>query len=392
MNRFVIPGVLPLLAVLSSVPPANACAWDRDTLETEAKGVPDAIRVITGRFERNPDLYYEMRRARATRQIERTPNKLALYDDVGVACDRLHLGEEAILWMERKRIQIQKLRATARPGVLHAHRYRLLANEGTFIAHRWLRNGANRKQISEIKRARDLIAAAIKINPNAHFGREKYQLKLMEWIIKPHRISKEELPDFLGIYKIESAGSNTLSKLGYPDAVKGLSGLITLGDAWQSVDVFYALAAALQSDNQRTSVAYLAFLRCFELIGDGQKSLISPASGKKLETQIINGDYEATNAYMGDSNKLQTDFKTLRAEAEEWHAQRIAYMMPRLQAGRHPDWDETFWNEWQEPSAPSLYAPTAREQYTRYANIAAVMLGVLCVTFLALRFAKKRRR
>jgi hypothetical protein len=383
MNRFALTRVLPLLAVLCCAVPANACAWDSDTLETEAKGVPGAIRVITGRFERNPDLYYEMRLARVVRQLESTPEKLELYDDAGVACDRLHRGDEAVAWMAKKRAQIKKLEASAEPGVLHTHRYRLLANEGTFIAHRWLRNGADRRQISEMKRARDAIAAAIKINPDAHFGREKYQLKLMEWILHPPQ--KKELQALM-------TDSEIPSKNEAHQAVEGLSGLIALGDAWRSVDVFRALAIALQHDNRRSYVAYMAYLRCFELIGDGQKSLFSSASGKNLQAQIENSEFEETFYAISNSQKLDADFKTLRAEADEWHAQRTAYMMQRLETGRHPDTDTDFWNDWQEPPAPSLYAPTVREQRQRYLSIAAAVLGVLSITFLALRFAQKRRK
>lgn len=145
-----------------------------------------------------------------------------------------------------------------------------------------------------------------------------------------------------------------------------------------------------KNDEERTSVAYLTFLRCFELVGAGQKSLISNVSGKALKTQIENGNFQNTADSMGPDQGLDKKFKTLRAEADAWHTQRTAYMMARLKAGRHPDLDAAFWNEWHEPPAPPLYAPTARERYARYANIAAV-LGVLGVSVLALRFAKKRK-
>ena len=62
-------------------------------------------------------------------------------------------------------------------------RYRYHANLGTFIIHRWFRSGANRKHISEVDTARAEIAEAIRLNPNAHFGREKYQLEVMNWIL-----------------------------------------------------------------------------------------------------------------------------------------------------------------------------------------------------------------
>src|SRR5262245_54257239 len=94
---------IALVAFLVVPGPLWACLWDRDTLAAEARGIPDIIQVITGRFERNPPLYYEMRLKRATARIADHPDDLEAYDDAGVACDRLGLGDEAIGWMEKKR-------------------------------------------------------------------------------------------------------------------------------------------------------------------------------------------------------------------------------------------------------------------------------------------------
>ena len=65
MNR--IAALLTLLLVPAA---SQACLWDTDTLSAEAKGIPDIVQVITGRFERNPPLYYELRLKRATAAIE----------------------------------------------------------------------------------------------------------------------------------------------------------------------------------------------------------------------------------------------------------------------------------------------------------------------------------
>ena len=59
----------------------QACLWDTDTLAAEAAQKPDMLRVITGRFERNPPLYYEMRLARVAKVLVRDPSRLSLYDD-----------------------------------------------------------------------------------------------------------------------------------------------------------------------------------------------------------------------------------------------------------------------------------------------------------------------
>ena len=379
--------IFALLYLAISTISSHACAWDSDTLEAEAKGIPDTIRVISGRFERNPDLYYEMRLARVTKELGSTPETLELYDDAGVACDRLHRGDEAIAWMEKKRAQMERLRGVADAGVLREHRYRTLANLGTFIAHRWLRNGADRTKISEMKRGRDFIAAAIELNPDAHFGREKYQLKAMEWMISPPP-KKKDSPTITSFIDVGIPAD--LAR----DAVEGLSGLIVLGDAWQSADIFHALAIALQADRQKTSVAYSSYLRCFELIDAGAKSAVSTASTAELKKQIQAGDYQVTSENMPQKENLELQFKELRAEADEWHAQRTAFMIERLKVGRHPDTDETFWNEWQEPAEPELYLSqeqAERDRMWQFLNIGAAVFGVLLVSFAALKFARRKK-
>jgi hypothetical protein len=89
----------------------RACLWDSDTVATEAQGLADVIRAISGRFERNPPLYYEMRLEFSTRKVKANADDLEAYDDAGVACDRLGRGDEAIVWVERKRARLDAIEA-----------------------------------------------------------------------------------------------------------------------------------------------------------------------------------------------------------------------------------------------------------------------------------------
>lgn len=114
---------------------AHACLWDRDTMEQETKRFPEAVQVITGRFERNPPLFYEMRLKRVAAEIQRKPDDLALYDDAGVACDRLGRDDEALQWMAKKRVQLVKRDPIA--SNMKDHWYRYYADTGTFHVHHW---------------------------------------------------------------------------------------------------------------------------------------------------------------------------------------------------------------------------------------------------------------
>ncbi|HWE35360.1 MAG TPA: hypothetical protein VG406_02225 [Isosphaeraceae bacterium] len=325
-----------LAATLLLLPlPAVACLWDYDTLASEAKGLPDVVRVITGRFERNPPLYYEMRLARVAKRIEEEPGDLAAYDDAGVACDRLGRDDEAIAWMEKKRARLDHLDPSAEEA--REHRYRYLANLGTFHAHRWFRAGADRSKPDDMKTGRDLIAEAIRLKPDAHFGREKYQLMAMEWILDD---SKEKHDVFY----------NPMDKSTPPaEAVKGLTGLIVLGNAWESIDVFNSLTMAFVADRVRTSMAEFSKLRAEELASQGHTSLVrrDPAFGDTAYVRYHEG-------YLPYPEVVEAAFLRLRREADTWHLKRTAYMMARLKEGRHPDTDPTFWKDFQDDGPPGL--------------------------------------
>ncbi len=401
MKRTLMALVLTLGLPLSVV----ACLWDRDTPADEAKGMPEVIAVLTGRFERNPPLFYEMRLARVQAQLQNHPEDLAAYDDAGVACDRLGRGDEAIVWMNTKRGQLERLDET-RPDVKE-QRYRYHANLGTFLVHRWVRQGGDRTRIDEVKAARDEIAKALAINPNAHFGREKYQLLALTWIVDPPKVEGSQyLPNLLGWSFGDIYGQETDPK-DADDAVRGLAGLVVLGNAWESVDVFHALNIALQRDavgyergreGGRNTLAYLAWLRCCELVDAGKNSMLPDSpKGEDLKSLLYRPDFTKPDSL------LDPAFVELRAEANAWHTARTAFMTKQLKAGRHPDTDSTFWNGYTEQPAPGLPTKSvpdtfktwmkSREQLAWTIVIAVPVLGLGLIAGLsAIRSAKVRRR
>ncbi len=356
---------LTVLALLLGFPlTVAACLWDRDTPSDEAKGLPEVVAVLTGRFPRNPPLYYRMRLDRVTTHLKTQPDDLADYDDAGVACDRLGRGDEAIAWMDKKKQALDRLDPKSPDFKEHLYRYH--ANLGTFLVHRWVRGGGDRTKLDDVRRSREEIAAAIAINPNAHFGREKYQLKVIEWIIDPPTSSGDQyLPSLLGLTP------NPIGEMEDPktadDAVRGLAGLVVLGNAWESVDIFHALNVALQHDTLgfkqdrdggRNSLAYLAWLRCRELIDAGKNSMLPDApKGAALKDRLPRPDFVESDRL------LDPAFANLRAEADAWQEARTAFMLERLNAGRHPDTDPEFWGGYVESPPPSLPAKSVPDYY-----------------------------
>ncbi len=324
-------------ALLLSAAPrsARACLWDTDTLEAETRGVPDAVVTILGAYGRNPDKYYEMRRDRVQAALAERPDDLAGYDDVAVACDRLGQHDDAISWMEKKAEALARLKTPARGGDTPDHWYRYHANLGTFHAHRWLKRADRWEQVEELERARAKIAEAIEENPKAHFGRERYQLRVLEWLVA--RPELEKTPSFLEIEEgalMNRSDRGYLAEHGLTDAVEGLCGLITLGAAWRSFDVTAALARVLAADG-RQSVAELASLRCFEILESGGQSLV-----KGMPT-----DPEALRGFLprGIGTTTEARYLELRAKAKAWRERRDAYARARLDRGEHPDTHKDFW-------------------------------------------------
>lgn len=336
--------VAALVAVLLvCVRRASACIWDSDTLATEAEGLPGVLDILTGRFDRMPPLYFEMRLARAEKAVAANADDLGAYDDAGVACDRLGRDDDALAWMERKSARLGAMGGRAPKE----HRYRHLANRGTFRAHRWFASGADRARIDELRAARDDIAEAIRIEPDAHFGRERYQLAAMTFIADPPGPSQvESYParDFVGLAELggmETRANDRLEKAGYGDAIQGLCGLVVLGAAWESVDVFHAIANAAQVDG-RSSVAYVADLRVAELIAAGRRSFdpSHPADAAALSKRLADGPRFVEG---GPAAEVRDWFTRARADADRWVAARRAFAEAKLREGRAPDNVPEFW-------------------------------------------------
>jgi tetratricopeptide (TPR) repeat protein len=348
--------LLPLLLVST----AQACLNDRDSdsLAQQAKKLPDTLRVISGRFERNPPLYYEMRIRRSLAALKVNPRRFDLYDDVAVAYDRLHKDDEALRVMAVKRSLLPEF--NARDAQVKEDWYRYYANAGTFYAHRWLGAGARKADIGEMKKARDYIRRAVQIKPKAHFGREKFQLMTMEWIIAT-RERKGGIGKTLGewIGSKEGWEFNDESD-GMAPATEGLAGLMVLGAAWRSPDIFEALAASLER-REAVTLRYMALQRCWELLVGGQKSFepkkLNLNAVDSIARQSMYGDFTGVAVNQQNRKTLQKLFLELRAESEVWLGHRNAYMLANLKKGRHPDTDDNFWRGWKSPAPPTLDVP-----------------------------------
>lgn len=372
--------MLAVAALLCLASPCFACLWDYDTLAQEAAGMPDIKAVIAGGFPRNPPLYYEMRLERVTKLLEESPDDLDAYDAAGVACDRLGRHDEAIEWMARKQAAMERIGYDPAAHKQPNHYCRYLANLGTFHAHRWFSQGANREDMADMERGRELIAKAIEQNPDAHFGREKYQLMAMEWVIaldpdNAPATNEERLKrqTFLGIspteYRVVDSARSVLAEHDLADALEGISGLIMLGNAWESIDAYKALALALALDG-RNLVAQLANARAWELGNHGRDTVL-PRTWLPQEEREQLRELTWMNLHqysIGDvRTNLEEAYVKLRKSAEGWHWHRRTYMLNRLRMGVHPDTESDFWARF--PADPNRMDVPSEKLQVFYDNL-----------------------
>ncbi len=299
---------------------AAACLNDRDTLGYELRNKPDVQRALTGRFDRFPKLYYQIRIARLLAQARLTSSEV---DDLAVAYDRIGLHRIAIAAIDDPR---NPKRAKGEET------YRYHANKGTFLAHDWISAGRPPAQAAQLERAIQHIQKALAIKPDAHFGREAVQLSALQWI----QTLQNGGPSSLGNYIASTC------ELDREQVVRGMAGLIMLGNAWQSPDFAAALGVVMMRRDHQYAAPSFAFLRASELIRQG---------AKPLERGLFEEDLKQQSR---DSASDRTRFHQLRAEAEQWHAAKMAFLNGQLLQGNHPDIDPNFWADYHESPMPVL--------------------------------------
>ncbi|WP_146855562.1 hypothetical protein [Brevifollis gellanilyticus] len=313
---------------------------------------------ILGYFDRNPPLYYEMRHQRMEKESMSASDNLSLYDDGGVAADRLGKSDLAIQWMQRKKIrmQLQGDKATKED------RYRYYANLGTFHAHKWVKQPEPFRDRAELQKAIEAINAALQVNPEGHFSREIYQMVLLDWFNDQSDNpdapgSQWPLGRFFGMADaMEKALNRKQDILG---RCEGLAGLVTLGAAWQSPDVFILITNGLHTVG-KYGIAELASLRAQEILATGRKPFypVMPVDPEEWTTdkgvRTPEGLMRRKNEVLSEQDRLKTRqfFESARKAVESRQSQRTSFMMSKLEKGQHPDTHADFWSGWAEPAIP----------------------------------------
>lgn len=149
---------------------AIACINDSDAKFFEAQKFPSATELASGDFITHSKEFYEWRAKDRLEKLKKEPENLAYYDDLAVSYEKSGQTQKAIDTLEQVYSK-------------HPDRYETLANLGTFYIHN-----------KQYKKGVELLKKAVDINPAAHFGRETYQIKVVEYILKENPDEKFTLP------------------------------------------------------------------------------------------------------------------------------------------------------------------------------------------------------
>jgi len=385
--------LLLTLGLLAAMPAGLlACLWDYDTLKQERSRFPDALELITGKFLRHSREFYKWRIADRKARLEKEPDTLALYDDLAVAYDKV--GEH------QKAIDTILAKEKSSPGL-----YQTEANLGTFYIHA----GQPEKGLPHIERA-------LQINLDAHFGREKYQKLLVEYVMQRRKVKGKQLPLSIAVGSLEkdAEGNNGVSvelsfnQFLWPQetratvtaaerdaAIKGMLGIMRFG-SHDSPVVLEALGSLLlfQSGAAREDAKRLAaraFLRASYEAKDEEAKRGYRALARNARSMQTRHPQTQTVLSL---EELENDFQQELTEARQWYAEVHENEQRWIKEGKNADeeFERTYYTEpavSSEPDGTEEKSPWWTQPVVR---VAAGVIGMVLVLAVVVGFLGRSSR
>ena len=298
--RFELPLVLCIGLLAASGEIASACLWDYDTLQQERSRFPDTLELITGKFLRHGEEFYNWRIEDRQTRLDAGESSPELYDDIAVALDKLGRSDEAIEWMEKKESLF--------PGL-----YETLANQGTFHIH-----------AGRLEEGVEYIERALEVNPDAHFGRERFQLHLVRYVLENQdesgNLALPIEPDLYTNVHNDQRVHGFAEYLAKVDpeiemdaALKGIEGMMRFGhhDSPVLLEVVGDLLLAHEETENAKQLAARAYLKAAYEADDSDQKRAYIAKA----TEAIVGQYEV------EIRDVIREFNTELADADSWFAE-----------------------------------------------------------------------
>ena len=393
MNRLklIVVGLLTTLALATH---SRACDWDTETLLEERSRFPTALEIILGKFPRHTLAYYEWRLADRLEKLKSDPEDDLMLDDVAVSLEKLKRYDEAI---EVAKKQLQR----------NPDRYESLANLGTFYVHD-----------GQLSQGLKYIERAIEINPDAHFGREKYQVILVKYIMNCTTDAGLKLPlgrkrlqaeydypmwEKLTFYKFLCDELNeggdpkpSLSSQELEDATKGILGMMRFS-RYQSPILLEALGE-LQQVQSANQLAYRAFASAAMNVDDEEARRDYNAMAQRAVSWSLQSLNQSTPLEESEE-RIADDFRKERADAEEWFAKLAQDEKNWIAAGEAVDvrFNEKYRSipeaiETEVAVAPTPYVYRDPAKAALWICVTSIVVLVAAATVLLLAFFKRPRQ
>jgi tetratricopeptide (TPR) repeat protein len=364
--------IITVVATLLPASYAIACLWDYDTISMERSRFPTTLELITGKFLRHSREFYLWRIENRLKRLKTDSNNLALLDDLAVAYDKTGQHELAI--------------ATAiKADSIQPNRYETAANLGTFYFH----SGNFDEGLKHIDRA-------LEINPDAHFGRELYQRKLVEYLQEQRRETPDKLPlanlddgdnpkigDTFGDY-ISDEPDKGLSPKKLEAAVKGVLGMMKFGH-YDSPILLEALGSILTQKSDfrlydAKQLAARAYLKAAYKSKDDRASAKYRAMAKSALKMQVGG--------AGGLDQVEKDFRQELEEANKWSVELREKELRWIREANDPDAEfaKLYSNE---PQVTDFFGYRMR---WRQLGIAAQFAGFVIVMTICFRWWRGRNR
>jgi|GEM_PF-1015492 len=323
-NRWIVS-----LLLLGALPVSLlACLWDYDTLKQERARFPSTLELITGKFLRHSPEFYRWRIEDRLKKLKADPNQLDYYDDLAVAYEKTGQHEKAIETILAK----EKIK----PGL-----YETYSNLGTFYI-----------LAGDFKKGLPFIEKALAINPDAHFGREKYQKWLVEYALmklpdgkigSPLLLKRGKVMLHLELRSFESYLRNQLGRKGpstpldeLQKAVKAILGMMRFANHENPL-LLEALGDLLSKGNpfaDAKRLAAMAYLKASYVVNDE----FLKNRYRTLATMALREQYaDPTSKIVLSLNELESDFKKQLVEADRWYAGLRAKEISWIEKGLDPE-------------------------------------------------------
>lgn len=376
-----------------------ACMWDYDTIKMERTRFPGTLELITGKFLRHSPEFYRWRIDNRLKRLEADPTNAALLDDLAVAYDKTGQHDKAIETAQRT----ERLS----PG-----RYETAANLGTFYFH-----------AGRLEEGLPHIDRALKINPGAHFGREKYQKLLVEYVIERKKggplklplaeviVNRETAPEKQGPFDQVTMNSfaahlrlpsgKFLTQDETAAAIKGIRGMMKFGKHDSPV-LLEALGSLLTSDDADPAhdaklLAARAYLKASYEMPDGPARVAyrgMAAQAIQMQVQTARDDRQGQTSL----ERVEADFQKELEEGRAWYADLRERELSWIRDGKDPEaeFDKLYEAE-PEVSGMDVKDPMSPDERLRLFLIAfgvalslALGSGVIGIAFVIRDVRRKR--